>query len=87
MATIQVRIDDNIKQAADTLFSELGLDTPTAMRMFIAASLDEGGIPFAVKQRRYNSETLEAMDDARLGRNLHGPYKTVKEAMNAMAED
>ena len=87
MATIQVRIDDNIKAAADSLFSALGLDTATAVRMFIAAALENDGIPFEVRQHRYNAETLEAMEDVRLGRNLHGPYATVEEAMRAMMEE
>jgi len=33
MATIQVRIDDNLKSEADTLFTSLGLDTTTAVRI------------------------------------------------------
>ena len=50
MATIQVRIDDNMKNAADSLFAALGLDTSTAVRMFIAAALDTRGIPFSVRK-------------------------------------
>ena len=46
--TIQVRVDDPLKDSADILFSSLGLDTSTAIRMFLIASLDAGGIPFAV---------------------------------------
>ena len=87
MATIQVRIDDQTKAAADSLFSGLGLDTSTAMRIFIAASLERGGIPFAVKHRRYNAETLEAMEDVRLRRNLIGPFETAEEAVRSMLED
>jgi addiction module RelB/DinJ family antitoxin len=52
MATIQVRVEDNIKSDADSLFSELGLDTSTAVRMFIAAALDKRGIPFDVRKTR-----------------------------------
>lgn len=33
------------------------------------------------------SETLAAMDDAVTGRNLFGPYHTVKEAMAALDEE
>lgn len=33
MATLQIRIDDSLKKQADTLFSSLGLDTPTAIRI------------------------------------------------------
>ena len=49
MATLQVRIDDNTKAAADSLFSGLGLDTSTAVRMFIYASLKNHGLPFDVR--------------------------------------
>jgi DNA-damage-inducible protein J len=52
MASIQIRVDDNIKMAADSLFGSLGLDTATAVRMFIAAALDNRGIPFEVKKNR-----------------------------------
>jgi DNA-damage-inducible protein J len=48
MATIQVRVDDNLKTAVDDLFSSLGLDTSTAVRMFLVASMNRGGIPFEV---------------------------------------
>jgi DNA-damage-inducible protein J len=46
--TIQVRVDDKLKTSADTLFSSLGLDTSTAIRMFLVASTEANGIPFAV---------------------------------------
>ena len=38
-------------------------------------------------ERVPNAETLEAMEDERLGRNMYGPYKTVDEAMKALSED
>ena len=46
--TIQVRVDDQLKESADTLFMSLGLDTSTAVRMFLIAAMEMGGIPFAV---------------------------------------
>jgi DNA-damage-inducible protein J len=49
--TIQVRVDDQLKDSADMLFSSLGLDTSTAIRMFLVASMEAGGIPFAVTHR------------------------------------
>lgn len=36
---------------------------------------------------RFSQETLAAMDDAVTGRNLSGPYHTVKEAMAALDEE
>jgi DNA-damage-inducible protein J len=46
--TIQVRVDDQLKNSADMLFASLGLDTSTAVRMFLVAAMEAGGIPFAV---------------------------------------
>jgi addiction module RelB/DinJ family antitoxin len=51
MATIQIRVDDNTKTAIDSLFASLGLDTSTAVRMFLTASLEHDGLPFAVRRR------------------------------------
>ena len=62
MATIQIRIDDNTKMAADSLFTSLGLDTSTAVRMFISAAIDHDGIPFAIRrlnERKPNTELRE----------------------------
>ena len=52
MANIQVRIDDTTKTAADKLFYSLGLDTSTAVRMFIVSALDNNGLPFEVKKSK-----------------------------------
>ena len=87
MATIQVRLDDVIKTEADSLFASLGLDTSTAVRMFIMESLDKYGLPFASKRRKPKPDLLEALEDVRLRRNLHGPFDTVEEAMKSMLED
>jgi DNA-damage-inducible protein J len=84
--SIQIRIDDETKMAADELFASLGLDLSTAVRMFLVASLRTNGLPFPVK-RSLNAETIEAMEDVRLNRNLYGPYRTAKEAVAAMMED
>jgi DNA-damage-inducible protein J len=83
MATIQIRVDDDIKTAADSLFSGLGLDTSTAVRMFLSAALAHDGIPFDVKNRKPNADLTEAILDTRNRRNLHGPYKTAEEAVAA----
>jgi DNA-damage-inducible protein J len=87
MATVQVRVDDTTKTAVDSLFSSLGLDTSTAVRMFFSAALENNGIPFAVKHRRPNADLLEAINDTLNRQNLHGPYKTAEEAVAAMLED
>ena len=51
MANLQVRLNDDIKTQADLLFASLGLDTSTAVRMFLVAAIENGGIPFEVRHR------------------------------------
>ena len=88
MATIQVRVDDSTKTAVDSLFLSLGLDTSTAVRMFLMASLDHDGLPFpANKRRTVKPDLREAIEDTRQRRNLHGPFKTAEDAVAAMLEE
>lgn len=50
MATslIQVRIDNDLKTKANQIFSDLGLDISSAIRMFLKRSVLENGIPFSM---------------------------------------
>lgn len=45
---IQVRVDDDLKKQADELFQNLGMDTPTAIRVFLKQSVSRRGMPFPV---------------------------------------
>jgi DNA-damage-inducible protein J len=83
--TIQLRVDDVLKSAADELFASLGLDTSTAIRIFLTMSVETGGLPFEVKNP--NLSLRQAMDDVLNKRNLSKPYKNAKDAINAMLED
>ena len=83
--TIQIRVDNYLKQAADELLASLGLDTSTAVRIFLSIAIETGGIPFEVK-RPSNALKL-SMQEVLNKENLSKPYKTAKEAINAMLED
>ena len=48
MAQINIRIDDDLKNRADELFSELGLNMSTAVNIFIRQTVRQGGIPFDI---------------------------------------
>ena len=58
MAVLQVRIDDELKNQATAIYSELGMDLSTAVRMFFKKSVLVGGIPFDTK---INESTLKAI--------------------------
>ncbi|MCL2253922.1 MAG: type II toxin-antitoxin system RelB/DinJ family antitoxin [Lachnospiraceae bacterium] len=62
MATIQIRIDDTMKMAADDLFNSLGLDISTAVRIFLAASINNDGIPFNIKRTKSVDQAMSDED-------------------------
>jgi DNA-damage-inducible protein J len=74
MATIQVRVDDSTKAAVDSLFASLGLDTSTAVRMFLAASITNNGLPFVVQRREFEAGEKAKSRAAMFG-CLRGKYK------------
>ncbi len=59
---IQARIEPELKQAAETIFSQLGITSGEAIRMFYAQVKMRGGIPFEVAIP--NQDTLDAMKEA-----------------------
>ena len=87
MATLQVRLDDSLKQKSESLFSGLGLDTPTAVRIFLTAAQEYKGFPFPIVRNPRTAESAEAIEDARTHRNLYGPYVSAEDAVRAMLED
>ncbi|MDO9534465.1 MAG: type II toxin-antitoxin system RelB/DinJ family antitoxin [Bacillota bacterium] len=60
---IQVRVDDALKKDAEALFNDLGLDVPTAIRLFLKQSLIHNGIPFAIARTDdfYNDYNLQVL--------------------------
>ncbi|MDR0876961.1 MAG: type II toxin-antitoxin system RelB/DinJ family antitoxin [Treponema sp.] len=64
-ANLNIRIDPQTKQGAEQLFSTFGITLSDAVSIFLHQSLLEGGLPFVMKQPRYNVETEDAMKEAR----------------------
>ena len=87
MATLQIRIDDSLKKEADTLFSSLGLDTSTAIRIFLNAAVENAGIPFSVQHKTVSDSLQEAIYDSRFKLNLNGPFDNAADAVASMLED
>ena len=48
MAQVNIRIDNVLKEKADNLFEELGLNMTTAVNMFVRQVVRQGGIPFEI---------------------------------------
>lgn len=50
--TLHLRIDENLKNEASEVFENLGMDLPTAIRIFLRKSVMEDGMPFELKNKR-----------------------------------
>ncbi|WP_314396447.1 type II toxin-antitoxin system RelB/DinJ family antitoxin [uncultured Gemella sp.] len=50
---IVLTINDKLKNDSEDLFFSLGLNLETAISMFLTKAVNEGGIPFEVKQAKY----------------------------------
>jgi len=64
MAQINIRIDDELKNRAENIFEELGLNMTTAFTMFIRQTIRQGGIPFDITTRTdpfYNTENIKVL--------------------------
>ena len=83
MSTVNVtfRVDTTLKEQADVLFSELGLNLSTAFNIFLRQSVREQQIPFFVTKNTPNSTTLTAMDSAEQNKDVYVPFNSVNECM------
>lgn len=53
-STIQIRVDDDLKVRSDELFKDLGMDTTTAIRIFLTQAVAANGFPFEIKRTGAN---------------------------------
>jgi DNA-damage-inducible protein J len=64
-ANLNIRIDPDTKSGAEQLFSSFGITVTDAVNIFLHQSLMVGGLPFEMKQPRFNIATEAAMREAR----------------------
>ena len=67
---LTIRIDDNIKQEAETLFNRIGLNMSSAINVFFRQAIREQAIPFELKP----------YDDYYTGENLKRLKHSIKQA-------
>lgn len=88
MATtnLNIRTDKEVKDQADHIFSELGLNMTTAINIFLRTTIREKGIPFELKLDIPNSTTAAAIEEGRKiasDKKVKG-YKNVKDLRKAL---
>ena len=67
MATtnLTIRTEKAIKDQAESIFNELGINMTTAVNMFLRTAIREHGIPFELKLDVPNDSTVAAIEEGR----------------------
>ncbi len=60
MASINVRVDDELKKQSEMIFEELGMNTSTAINIFLKQVIRSNGIPFTVQADPFYSVENQA---------------------------
>ena len=74
-STIQVRVDDDLKNKSDQLFKELGTDTTSAIRMFLIQAVAHQGFPFEIK--KYENTPYQVLSEDEFLLKLENARKSV----------
>ena len=62
---LNIRTDKAIKDQAEMIFNELGLNMTTAVNMFLRATIRERGIPFELKLEVPDDTTATAIEEGK----------------------
>ncbi|MFU0514054.1 type II toxin-antitoxin system RelB/DinJ family antitoxin [Gardnerella swidsinskii] len=84
-ANINVRVTKDVKAQAEELFASFGITLSEAINMFLHKSLMVEGLPFDLKQPKYNKETIAAFKEAKdilSGQVPAKRYNSVSEMMD-----
>ena len=82
----QVRIDEDLKNQATAIFEALGLDLPTAIRIFLKRTVQQNGIPFSMtlpKQDYQATRAVRAMEQLSREAEENGTADMSLEEINA----
>ena len=85
MATLSVRVDDDVKLEADSIFESLGLNTSVAINMFLRKCIQCDGIPFTLT-REPNAETISAIREVQAMKRDPASGKSYADAEEMFAD-
>lgn len=89
-ANLNIRVDPDVKRDVESLYRSFGITVSDAVNIFLHQSLRVGGLPFEMRQPRYNAETEAAMretDDIIAGRIQTKRYSSFEEFVTDMVNE
>lgn len=88
---LQIRMDRSLKEAADEVFEEIGLDATTAVRLFFTKVAKTRSIPFRLRaEPEFSPEAeariLQAWEESKDPANLIGPFNNMKDLIASLKD-
>ena len=86
------RVDKDLKEQADELFKNLGMNTSVAINMFLTQSVREQQIPFMATMQSPEpsdrlKEALQELKDVESGKIKLNGYNNMNDLIDALNED
>ena len=78
--SMSIRLDSEVKEQAQQVFSNLGMDMTTAINIFLRQAIQYQGLPFDVRLDE-NRRLLEVLTDLDQNRNMSQSFESVSELM------
>ena len=77
--TLNIRIEPELKKEVEQTLNDLGMNIAEAVNIFLKQVVMTDSIPFVIKKPRLNKETMQAIEDAKKGKNLSKAYTNLNE--------
>ena len=78
--SMSIRLDSEVKEQAQQVFNNLGMDMTTAINIFLRQAIQYQGLPFDVRLDE-NQKLLQVLTDLDQNRNMSQSFESVSELM------
>ena len=78
--SMSIRLDSEVKEQAQQVFSNLGMDMTTAINIFLRQAIQYQGLPFDVRLDE-NRKLLEVLTDLDKNRNMSQSFESISDLM------
>ena len=78
--SMSIRLDSEVKEQAQQVFNNLGMDMTTAINIFLRQAIQYQGLPFDVRLDE-SRKLLEVLTDLYQNRNMSQSFESVSDLM------
>ena len=78
--SMSIRLDSEVKEQAQQVFNNLGMDMTTAINIFLRQAIQYQGLPFDVSLDE-SRKLLEVLTDLDQNRNMSQSFESVSDLM------